>query len=398
MLKNLSRNPLILPVYAPTLLLAFGSGLLAPIWPLYAASFGVSYTWIGIVIAARGVGTVVGDLPAGVLIRQFGQRRLMLAGLVTIAVCGLATSQAHSIGELLLYGILEGIGTAFWNISRHAYLTHAAPVSQRGRAIATFGGLFRTGGLVGQAVGGLLGGWLGLRVPYLVYAVVALITIVFPALFGVDRHISHVAHTGHTVSLWRVIRANQQVLMSAGVGQLFAQMIRSGRNIVVPLYGADVLGLSVQSVGLLMSITSAIDTLMFFPAGYIMDRFGRKYAYVTCFLMQAIGMGLIPLTGSFATLLLATGLIGFGNGLGSGTMMTLGADLAPKDALGEFLGVWRLIGDGGSLGGPLLIGSIADALSLSPAILVIAVVGLLAAGTLGFFVPETLQTQTARAG
>ena len=67
---------------------------------------------------------------------------------------------------------------------------------------------------------------------------------------------------------------------------------------------------------------------MFYPAGYVMDRFGRKFAYVPSFLLQALGMALIPLTGSFAALLAATSLIGFGNGLGSGTMLTLGADLA----------------------------------------------------------------------
>jgi len=175
------------------------------------------------------------------------------------------------------------------------------------------------------------------------------------------------------------------------LGQLFAQMIRSGRNIIVPLYGADVLGLSVQSVGLVMSISSTIDALMFFPAGYTMDRFGRKYAYVSCFLIQSIGMAMIPFSTGFGTLLLATGLIGFGNGLGSGTMMTLGADLAPRHAMGEFLGIWRLIGDGGALGAPLLVGSIADALSLAPAVFAIAAIGLLSAGILGMFVPETLR-------
>lgn len=397
MFKTVVRNPLVLPVYAPTMLLAFGSGMLTPIWPLYAASLGASYAMIGVVLAARGIGTIIGDLPAGILVSKLGQRRLMLTGLAVIAICGLANSQARTIWQLFLFAMLEGIGAAFWNISRHAYLTHAAPPGQRGRAIATFGGIFRTGGLIGTAAGGLLGGYLGLRVPFMVYSVIALLTMIFPALFGNDATIGASAHGGRRMSIWQVVRENYQVLMSAGVGQLFAQMIRSGRNIVVPLYGHDVLGLSVQSVGLVMSISSTVDALMFFPAGYIMDRFGRKYAYVSCFLIQAIGMALIPLTWNFTTLLLATSLIGFGNGLGSGTMMTLGADLAPSHALGEFLGIWRLIGDGGALGGPLLVGSIAEVLSLSPAIMVIAAVGLLSAGILGFFVPETLKVQPASA-
>ncbi len=393
MKELLTRNPIVLPVYAPTLLLAIGGGMLTPILPLYASSFGASYALIGIVLGSRGLGTILGDLPAGMLIRRVGQRRLMMIGLVCIAFCGLAMSTAQALWMLILYGLLEGVGSALWNISRHAYLTDAAPQGQRGRAIATFGGIFRTGNLIGQALGGLLGAWLGLRAPFAVYAVIALVTLIFPALFGVDgaHHQAHKAGHGHSVNLWHVIRDNYKVLLSAGVGQLFAQMIRSGRNIVVPLYGADVLGLSVQSVGLVMSISSTIDALMFFPAGFIMDRFGRKYAYVSCFLIQGIGMTLIPFTTSFALLTLATSLIGFGNGLGSGTMMTLGADLAPKDAMGEFLGVWRLIGDGGALGGSRLVGSLADLLGLTPAIFAIAIIGMIAAGILGFFVPETLQ-------
>jgi MFS family permease len=392
------RNPLVMPVYAPTFLVAFGTGMLTPIMPLYAASFGASYGLIGLVLASRGLGTIIGDMPAGVLLGRLGQRRLMLTGLVCIALCGLAMSFAQSLWELALYGLIEGMGGAFWNISRHAYLTEAAPPGQRGRAIATFGGIFRTGGLVGQAIGGTVAAVLGFRAPFVFYAIIAGLTLIVPAIYGVDSVSAH-GHGGHgpRLGLWGVIRGHYKVLLSAGVGQLFAQMIRSGRNIVVPLYGADVLGLSVQSVGWVMSISSTIDALMFFPAGHIMDRFGRKYAYVSCFLLQSIGMALIPLTWSFGSLLVATSLIGFGNGLGSGTMMTLGADLAPREAMGEFLGIWRLIGDGGALGGPLLVGAVADALALGPAIFVIAVVGMTAAGILGFFVPETLKSQASPA-
>ena len=47
-------------------------------------------------------------------------------------------------------------------------------------------------------------------------------------------------------------------------------------------------------------------------------------------------------------------LAGIGNGLGSGIVLTLGADLAPADERSRFLGVWRLVGDCGVLAGPLL--------------------------------------------
>ena len=73
------------------------------------------------------------------------------------------------------------------------------------------------------------------------------------------------------------------------------------------------------------------------------------------------------ITGEFIALLLPASLLGFGNGLSSGAMMTLGADLAPRDALSEFLGLWRLIGDGGRMSGPVCVGYVADFLGLSPA-------------------------------
>jgi len=88
----------------------------------------------------------------------------------------------------------------------------------------------------------------------------------------------------------------------------------------------------------------------------------------------------------------AAALIGLGNGLGSGTMMTLGADLAPPGATGEFLGLWRLVGDVGGVGGPLAVGVVADELGLDGSAVVIAGLGLAATLTLAFLVRETRQS------
>ena len=89
-------------------------------------------------------------------------------------------------------------------------------------------------------------------------------------------------------------------------------------------------------------------------------------------------------------------MIGLGNGLGSGTMMTLGADLAPAEARGEFLGLWRFIGDIGNAGGPMVVGHIADLAGLATAPLIVAGIGLAGAGILGGLVPETLVRRTNR--
>ncbi|MDP9369509.1 MAG: MFS transporter, partial [Chloroflexota bacterium] len=103
-------------------------------------------------------------------------------------------------------------------------------------------------------------------------------------------------------------------------------------------------------------------------------------------------VALIPLASSYLGLLGAAAVIGFGNGLGSGTMMTLGADLAPPRATGEFLGLWRLVGDAGSAGGPLVVGVMAARFGLTGSAAALALIGVVATLTLALLVRETRQS------
>jgi MFS family permease len=187
-----------------------------------------------------------------------------------------------------------------------------------------------------------------------------------------------------------MLRDQAALLIPAGVGQIFVQMIRSGRDTIIPLYASGMIGLNVDQVGLMMGIAAAVEMLMFPLAGWLMDNLGRKYAYLPSFGIQGVAMALVPLTGNFGGLLACTTAIGLANGLSSGGMMTLGADLAPPHARGEFLGVWRLIGDVGGTGGPAAVGFVADALALPAAALTMAASGLLATLTFAFLLPETL--------
>lgn len=385
-----------LPVYLPTWLLALGRGMLIPVLPIYAASFDVSYSWIGIALASQGVGTMVGDIPAGMLLGSISARRVMQLGILCSGIGMLAIALSHSFWALVAFSFVTGVGQALYNISRMVYLRNETMVHERGRAIALFGGVNRIGTFAGPVVGGYFAQTFGLSAPFLVFAILAFMATVFPTFYAIEQRPQRselpVGQKHNPLrALGVLLRQNSSVLIPASIGQFFAQGIRSGRQIIVPLYAADVLGLDLSAIGWIVTIAAAIDMSLFYPAGLIMDRLGRKFAYVPSFLIQGIAMALVPLTGGFVGLTLAASLMGFGNGLSSGSMMTLGTDLAPPGSAGEFLGVWRLIGDMGQTGSPLVVGSVADLLSLPYATLVIAIMGILAGLTLGLFVPETLQ-------
>jgi hypothetical protein len=79
------------------------------------------------------------------------------------------------------------------------------------------------------------------------------------------------------------------------------------------------------------------------------------------------------------------GLIAVGNGLGSGIVMTLGADTAPVVGRSQYLGGWRLCGDIGNTGGPLLVSAVAAVAPLAVACAVIGAFALVGTGWVGYW-------------
>jgi MFS family permease len=160
--------------------------------------------------------------------------------------------------------------------------------------------------------------------------------------------------------------------------------------VFLPLWG-DSLGLTVAEIGFIASMSFAADAAIFYPVGIIMDRFGRKWAAVPCSLTLGISFFILPFAGDFYSFM-AVGLVaGIGNGFGSGINQTLGADFAPDVGRGEFLGVWRLMADIGSVGGPLLISGFTGIGGLALASVCSGGVGLVGAAVMFFLVPEPLK-------
>jgi MFS family permease len=387
------RRTLILAVYLPTALLAFGQGILLVTIPVYAASLGIAYTAVSVIAAAAAIGTLLTDVPAGVVLQRIGLRRSMLIGSAMVVLGTFGLALPIPVEAMVVLRVLAGIGIALWGLSRHAFIAGAIPVAQRGRAIATFGGINRVGTFGGPILGGLVATGAGIRFSFVAAAILAAFALIVAVRFIPDEAGHRVRRAGEATERWRLvgetIRSHAGDLAAAGIAQLFAQMIRQGRQLLVPLIGTQQLGLSAAEVGLVVTISAIVDMSMFFPAGFVMDRYGRKFASVPSFSVMAVGILMVPLATGFWSLTAAGVLIGLGNGLGSGSMMTLGADLSPPGATGEFLGIWRLIGDTGAVLGPLAVGVVADQLGLERSAYVLAAAGFVSSAILLMLVRET---------
>lgn len=389
--NNFSRVSLIFPIYLPALLLSTGAGIISPTLSIYIKSFELTYTITTIVIAI----SVIGNIPAGILVERIGRRQSMLLGLLMIGISTLSMGIAQNLFHLIGAQLIGGIGNALWMLSRHAYMADVIPLSKRGRSIALFGGVNRIGTFLGKFIAIFLGS--NLRIPFYMFAAIAVLTLLI-CYFSIPETKHEIKTKSekqqpYLRQLLNVSIQNFRLLATAGVGQVCVQTLRRGCHIIIPLYATDIVGLNETGVRQIEVIASAVDMSMFPLAGYLMDRYGRRFATIPGICIFATGMVLMPFTSSFLWLLLAAVMMRFGNGIASGTMMTLGADLAPREGTGEFLGLWRLTGDFGGSAGPVVVGNIADVFGLGYSGFALGGIGYLAVSIFLWLVPETLRRE-----
>ena len=163
--------------------------------------------------------------------------------------------------------------------------------------------------------------------------------------------------------------------------------MRASRQVVIPLW-ADHLGLAPAAASLIYGLAAAIDMAVFYPAGKVMDQHGRIWVAVPSTLLMGLSLMMMSFASSLPMFLVASMLVGLGNGIGSGIVMTLGADASPRAGRAEFLGIWRMLSDIGASGGPVLLSAVTAAASLAGGMLTIGALGLVAAGVFWRWVPR----------
>ena len=379
-------------VYTPTFLLSFGQGLVLASVPLFARELGVGLLLVGIATAAREVGNMLFDVPSGSLVTRFGTKKTMVAGTTAIGFIAIGAGLSTGIYVFITLRLIQGFATALWSISRQAYIADVVPVHRRGRALALFGGVNRIATIIGPIAGGLLAHYLGLASTFYAQGGVVLFTaaLVFLLMRGQEGATARKhAEESLIASIGVVVRDHRKDFATAGVAAICLQLVRRGRQALLPLWG-DAIGLDFRAIGYVMGVSSAVDSLFFYPVGVVMDRWGRKWVFVPSLIVLGVSLALLPLANTYVALMAVGILSGVGNGISSGIVFTLGVDLAPRDRTGEFIGVWRLIGDIGGSAGPFVVGGIAQAVTLGTASVATGGFGFLGAAIAYFFVRETL--------
>ena len=390
---SFSLKSIAVPAFGPTLMYGLAAGAILPVIALTARDLGATVALAALVITLTGIGSLLTNVPATVITTRFGEKWALVVASLWCAAAMVTAALAPVLWLFALAVFMVGMAGSVFGLARQSYLTEAVPFHFRARALSTLGGVNRIGVFAGPFAAAGAIHFAGTSGAYWVGAAAALLAAVISLQVPELRVTAGRPRSPGGASalpaptVRSVLASHGSVFRTLGLGILLIAAVRASRQAVIPLW-AQHIGLDPTQTALIYGLSGAIDMLIFYPAGKVMDLFGRRWVAVPCMLTMAAGLALMPLTGDAAGLLLVSLILGFGNGIGSGIVMTLGADFSPSPGRQQFLGIWRLLADGGTMAGPALLSAVTALVSLSAGIGATAVLGLLGAAALWRWVPK----------
>ena len=382
-----------LSAFGPSLLFGLGEGAILPVIPLSARNLGGSVAMAALIVTLIGIGSLISNIPASLITMHRGERWAIVAAAVWCAVAMALCAWTSHLGVFALGTFMIGMSQAVFSLARQSYLTDVVPAEYRARAMSTLGGAMRVGLFIGPFVAaaaihryGLTGAY-GVGIAAL--AVAAIVAARIPDLEAnaVEADPASAAAASPAPTLRSIVRDHHRLFITLGIGVMLVSAVRATRQAVIPLW-ADHLGLEPSVASLIYGLAGGVEMLVFYPAGKVMDQRGRRWVAVPSMIIMGVPLMLMPFTHGASALLLAAAVVGFGNGIGSGMVMTLGADHSPRQGRAHFLGVWRLMSDIGSSCGPALLSFLAATLSLGAGIAVTGLIAFAAAAQLAYWIPR----------
>lgn len=344
----------------------FGFGAVIPVLPLYALSFDVSQVAIGATVAFYGLSRVVLSIPTGHIADRLGRRNCLALGGLISALGNFWCAAAQSYLELVLARLVAGAGAGIVLTAGLIVLADITTPANRGRAMAIYQGVFLFAVGIGPFPGGFLAERYGLEAPFLVYGVAgALATAI--AWFCVAE--TRPARPSAQVAALPSAPLRDQIaalakhtgfLLVCFVGFTNALARTGALFTIVPVLARDRLLISASETGFGLALGSVVGLLVTYPAGALVDRYGRKSVIVPATLLTALSMLCFSWAPAYAWFLLACTIWGAASAASGAAPAAYAADAAPPGMNAAAMSSYRMLSDMGYVLGPILLGLLGD--------------------------------------
>ncbi len=357
---------------------AVGFGVLVPVLPVYAKSFGVDNFAVGAVVSAFAAMRLVTSPFCGRLINTFGERVVMATGIFIVAASSGVAGISQTYEQLLVLRGVGGIGSALFTVSATTLLLTSVDAGLRGRAAGFYQGGFLLGGMTGPAIGGLLSA-IAITAPFFFYAGTLTVAGTVGLVLLRSRSVRTDAAPLPVVPFRQVVRDRRY--QAACITNLAQGWTSFGvRSTLVPVLIVEVLDRPTSWTGIAFACAAVAQTLAVGPAGRFVDTVGRRPAMVAGGLLAGLSILAVPFAPGIGLLIVALCLYGVAAAfLGTAPAASVGDAAGGRG--GTAVAVFSMCSDVGAIIGPLVAGLLADRFSYPVAFAVGAALLLAASAT-----------------
>jgi len=344
-----------------------GIGIIAPILPLYADTFGASGLAVGLVFSAFSVSRFALGPFVGRFSDRVGRKRIMLVGLAVFTVMSVLYIIAQSIWQLATFRLLQGAASVMVTPIAQAYVGDITAPGREGRTI----NLFYAAMFFGVALGPLLGGQLTSIWSYEVafgamggLSLVALLLVwgFVPSDHG-RRKASHGTREAKQLAPLMKILRNRSV---NGIIAYFATrgFWRQGFSAFYPLFAVSMLGWTEGQVGTVLSAYFFAGGILQIPFGILSDRLRRYPQIVIGSFGAPLLLILIPFIRETWAIVLVMFAMGGLSALSRASILAIRTELGRTHGMGTLAGLHGSSFAMGQFMGPMAFGAMADAFGI----------------------------------
>lgn len=325
---RLQASPLLLTIFAVTLMAVLGVASIAPALPNVANHFGATAGQVAMLVT---VFTLPGVLLApllGVMADRWGRRVVLVPALVLFALAGAACTTATSLEMLILLRFLQGIGAAPMGAINVTLIGDAYRGSRQVAAMGANSAVLS----VGTAAYPLLGGALAdadWRLPFalpvlgLPIALAAWRTVPRPSTEGALGLRPYFARVRESMS--------PRLVALMGASLLTFVVLYGSFLTYMPFLMDERFGTSSTIIGLVISSASLASGSVSLNLAPLTRRLGQRRLILVAISLYVVSMGVTPLLPGVAWLVIPALLFGAGNGLNIPTVHSWIANEVERD-------------------------------------------------------------------
>ncbi|MHA3962587.1 MAG: MFS transporter [Candidatus Thorarchaeota archaeon SMTZ1-45] len=350
--------------------LQIGFGIITPIFPFYIESLGMAGLELGVLASSFAISRILFAGPLGGFSDRIGRKPVLLGALLGFAFANVIYAFAMDVIVMISARALEGAVSAGFFPAANAFVSDVTTIENRGTGMGYLSTGNMVGFIAGPALGGVLAQYLGIRMPFIIAAIITIITMAM-VYWLVEEPTRKIPYVGENVPRHIAIRNSLSklgLILSRARGSygalgmaMFANMFAMGILEVAFLLDAVInIGVEPIEIGAFFGVIGIVMIFGNITFGKLSDMKGRKWLIVIGALIGAGSMVMFMISVTVIELLIAGIVLAIGMSMRGPAIQALIADLTDPSAYGSVMGLFGAVSNSAYAVSPLIGGRVFD--------------------------------------